>query len=285
MTTRLKGPRLWALGVLLTAGLAFATPGQAAPQAAPAQHGDSCPASRNIDTWRSAEQLERQGFHVELFGDQASLDFERALLRRYAALDLSADPTSATYTASRVSEIDGTLPIAERVKCWRANERRAVVAEYTVRFDQPTASGVTENLFFWNSPLPAVGDSEPQGLLTAFGVSRSQGVYQAIALQDLNFADFSGLYRTAPMPQWLNAAQWHRIRVTISHTTARVEVAQALRPFTTVLEATLLHPAEPLGFELSIDNEAFPGVYTPVVTPDGIDIDDLEIRLRRDWAD
>lgn len=281
MTTRLKGLRLWALGALLAAGLAFTAPSHAAPRPTPAQPDTSCPSSKNIDNWRNTEELERKGFNVELFGEQASLDFERDHGRRYAALDLAANPNSAAYTASRVSEIDGTLPIAERTKCWQASERRAVVAEYTLRFDQAaTSSSLTESAFFWNSPLPAVGASEPAGLLTSFGVARNQGVYQAVALQDLNFADFSGLYRTQPMPAWLDAADWHRVRVTISQTTARIEVAQGARPFTAVLEVQLLHPAEPLGFEVSIDNEAFPGYYVPVATPDGIDIDRLEIRLR-----
>ena len=160
-----------------------------------------------------------------------------------------------------------------------------MVAEYITRFDQAaTSSSLTENLFLWNSPLPAVGSSESAGLLTAFGVSRSQGVYQAVALQDLNFSTFSGLFRVQPMPVWLNAADWHTVRVTISQTTARIEVAQAGHPFSPVLEATLLHPAEPLGFEVSIDNEAFPGYYVPVATPDGIDIDALEIKLRSNRA-
>jgi hypothetical protein len=286
MSARLKGLRLLALAAPLAAGLAFASPSQAAPQPASAQRGDSCPVSRNINNWRSTEQLERQGFHVELFGDQGSLSFERERGQRYAALDLAADPADSTYTASRISEIDGTLPIAERTKCWEASERRAVVSEFTLRFDQAATPALTENLFFWNSPLPAVGASEPTLPLTAFGISRSQGVYQAVALQDLDFSTFTwSLYQTQPMPTWLNADDWHRVRVTISQTAVRIEVAQGRHSFTPVLEAALPHPAEPLGFEVSIDNEASPGVYAPVITPDGIDIEDLEIRLRRSSAD
>jgi hypothetical protein len=282
MTVRLKGLRFWALAALLAAGFASAGQSHAAPQNTPAQRETSCPASRNLDNLRSVEQLERKGLHIELFGDQSSLSFERERADRYAALDLSADPTDSTYTASRISEIDGTLPIAERTKCWQASERRAVVGEYTVRFDQAaTSASLTENLFFWNSPLPAVGASEPSLPLTAFGVSRSQGVYQAVALQDLDFSTFTfSVYRTEPMPAWLDADEWHDVRVTVSQTSARIEVAQGRHRFYTVLEAALPHPAEPLGFEVSIDNEAFPGVYVPVTTPDGIDLEELEIRLR-----
>jgi hypothetical protein len=282
MTARLKGLRFWALAALLAAGVASAGQSHAAPQNTPAQHDTSCPTSRNLDNLRSVEQLERKGLHVELFGDQSSLSFERERADRYAALDLSADPSDSTYTASRISEIDGTLPIAQRTKCWQASERRAVVSEYTVRFDQAaTQASLTENLFFWNSPLPAVGASEPALPLTAFGVSRSQGVYQAVALQDVVFVPFSASdFATAPMPAWLDASEWHTIRVTISQTVARIEVSQGGHRFYTVLEEALSHPAAPLGFEVSIDNEAFPGVYVPVTTPDGIDLEELEIRLR-----
>ena len=81
----------------------------------------SCPTSRNIENWHSTDQLERKGFNVELFGNQASLGFQRDHGHQYAALDLAANPTSASYTASRISEIDGTLPIAQRIKCWQAS--------------------------------------------------------------------------------------------------------------------------------------------------------------------
>ena len=57
------------------------------------------------------------------------------------------------------------------------------------------------------------------------------------------------------------------------------EVAQGERPFTTVLQAALLHPAEPLGFEFSVDNEVAPGMTLPVAISDGLEVSYLRISM------
>ena len=89
------------------------------------------------------------------------------------------------------------------------------------------------------------------------------------------------VFQTTPMPAWLDASDWHRVRITVSQTTAQIDVAQGFNPYTTVLKASLLRPAEPLGFELSVDNELAPGLTVPVATPDGLDVDFLDIRTER----
>src|SRR5262245_16585014 len=89
----------------------------------------------------------------------------------------------------------------------------------------------------------------------------------------------------AAMPTWLNAAAWHQIRTTVSQTHVRVEVAQGRHDFTSVLDAALPHTPEPMAFEFSMDNEAFPGFFVPVTAPDGLDIDTLDIRLAHNGHD
>ena len=84
-----------------------------------------------------------------------------------------------------------------------------------------------------------------------------------------------------PMPAWLDAGQWHRVRITLSRTTGQVEVAQGAHPFTTVSKVALLHPTGPLGFEFSMDNEFVPGVFVPVTIPDGLDVSYLDIHMER----
>jgi hypothetical protein len=186
-----------------------------------------------------------------------------------------------------MTEIDTWKPIAERVKCWQATRTKNVVVEFRARFDQnATPPGLTENLMLWNAPYPST-TPEPAQPVTSIGVSRTsvfgQPQYIAQVTQDLNFGTFTPpfIFQTMPMPAWLNAADWHRVRITLSQQTAQIDVAQGSRPFTTVLKTALLHPAEPLGFEFSLDNELVPGVTGPVVVPDGLDVDYLYIGMVR----
>jgi hypothetical protein len=161
-----------------------------------------------------------------------------------------------------------------------------VVVEYRIRFDQSAAQpNMTENLILWNAPLPLAGSGEQALPITAIGVTRNAafGVpqYYAEIVQDLVFTPPTQplLLNLTPMPAWLDAGEWHRVRITLSQTTGEVEVAQSGHPFTTVSKVALLHPTGPLGFEFSIDNEFFPGVFVPVTTPDGLDVSYLDIRM------
>lgn len=240
-----------------------------------------CVPHKSIEQWNNLNQLGAQGFYAEIHGEEAALTFNREQNDKYLSLDIApSGDAAADYAASRITEIDATLPVGERVKCWQPTDSRDVVAEFEVRFDQPVTPGLTENLVFWNAPF-----GETSIPITTIGVSRSLstgGMYAAVVAQDLVLApEFSGLMQVSPMPAWLDDTAWHRIRITISTTSARIEVAQGEHPFTTVLETALLHAPEPLGFEFSIDNEALPGMYIPVPFGDGVDVTDFEVRLAK----
>jgi hypothetical protein len=276
--------RLAGLLALLVATMMFALPAQAAPlpQTSSAGRGNSCVPHRHIDNWSNQQSVEARGFNFDLVGDQASAAFGRAL-----ALDLASDTTNAEYTASRITEIDTWQPIAERVKCWQATPDKNVVVEFRVRFDQrSTPAGMTETLMLWNAPFPS-STPEPARPVTTIGVSRNSALgapmYVAVVTQDLDYATFAPpfVFQVMPMPAWLDAADWHRVRITLSQTTAQIDVAQGAHTYATVLKAALLHPAEPLGFELSVDNELAPGITVPVATTDGLDVDYLDIRMER----
>lgn len=267
---------------ILVIGMTQAAPAAAAhmTQANPApvlsQHG--CLPHRHIDRWNNPAQLRAQGFHRDLFGDQASMRFRGDIL----ALDLASDPDDATYIASRITEIDSSQPIEARVKCWQPTVRQDVVVTFTVRFDQATVQpGMTENMFLWNAPLPPPGTSGGMKPFTVAGVSRSNGSYTAVVAEELDLTTFSGFIQQMPMPAWLNAAAWHTVRTTISQTHVRIEVAQGTHTYTPVIDTALPHTPEPMAFEFSIDNESSPGTFVPITVPDGLDIDTLDIRLAR----
>jgi hypothetical protein len=284
MKTISRSARLILLLAILIVSMLAVAPTQAAPAAnnSHQHHANQCLDHKFIPYWGSRGFIEAQGFDFDIVGDQAS-----AKLRNNLSLDLASDPTSSAYTASRLTEIDSSLPIADRVKCWQATPTKNVVVEYRVRFDQSAAqSGLTENLILWNAPLPS-STPEPARPITSIGVSRNSAFgppqYYAEVVQDLDFGTFAPPYilELTPMPAWLNAGNWHRIRITLSRTTGQVEVAQGAHPFTTVSKVALLHPAEPLGFEFSLDNEFVPGVFVPVATSDGLDVSYLDIHMER----
>jgi hypothetical protein len=261
-----------------------AAPTQAAPAANRAYDHSSpgCMDRKLIPFWGSRSLIEAQGFNFDIVGDQASVKFQRNL-----ALDLASDSTDSTYTASRMTEIDTWKPVADRVKCWQATPSKNVVVEYRVRFDQSaTPAGLTENLMLWNAPYPST-EGDAARPVTSIGVSRTSALgpsqYIAQVTQDLNFGTFTPpfVFQTMSMPTWLDAGDWHRIKITLSQTTGQVEVAQGSHPFTTVLKVALLHPAEPLGFEFSVDNEQFPGMTIPVSIPDGLDVSYLFMHMER----
>jgi hypothetical protein len=243
---------------------------------APAQAAsdkNKCSNSVHVNNWKDADHLANEGFYIEQFGSSASYGFNDHVL----SLDLGTTG-DANYAATRITEIDVSVPVDQRVKCWQPTASKDVVAEYTMKFDQPYGSMLTENVFFWNAPF-----GQNPIPLSAVGVTRSPGSggqYAAIIAQDVVFnPDFSisGLFYIVPMPSWLNAADWHTIRVTISNGSAQVEVKQGSNDYTTVLSAPLLHTPEALGLEYSVDNEIFPGFTVPVSMSDGLDLGELTI--------
>ena len=123
--------------------------------------------------------------------------------------------------------------------------------------------------------------------ITSIGVSRNSAFgppqYYAEVVQDLDFGTFAPPYilELTPMPAWLDAGKWHRIRITLSQTTGQIDVAQGGHPFYTVSKVALRQPAEPLGFEFSIDNEITPGDTEPITIPDGVDVSYLDMHTER----
>lgn len=280
-----RRPYLIALCLLIllgAAGNAAAHPAQLGTTAALPKKANACVQHRHIDRWSSTDQLAGAGFNIDMIGSQASLTVQGAGRDSYLSFDLASNPSSTLPVASRITEIESDLPIDARVRCWQARSNHNVVAEYIVRFDQAaTPPGLTENLLLWNAPLPAPGSGETPRLLTAIGVTRSMNApYSAAVAQDLNTATFAGLYQRRPMPAWLDATDWHAVRVTVSQTSARIEVAQGQRGYELVLDATLAHPPESLAMEFSLDNDNFPFPRRPITVPDGLDLRCVDIRYR-----
>src|SRR5689334_5114831 len=218
MKTTLHIPRLVLLFAVLMLSLLAVAPTQAAPAAnnGHPQSFDQCLDRKLIPYWGSRSLIEAQGFNFDIIGDQASVKFNRNL-----SLDLASNPNSPTYTASRMTEIDSAKPIAERVKCWQPTPEMNVVVEYRVRFDQSAApSGLTENLMLWNAPLPS-NANETAWPITSIGVSRNGAFgppqYYAEVVQDLVFTPPTQplLLSLTPMPAWLDAGKWHRVRITL----------------------------------------------------------------------
>jgi hypothetical protein len=285
MKITLRSARVAVMLAILILSMLAVAPTQAAPAANNGnQHNvNQCLDRKLIPFWGSRSFIEALGFNFDIVGDQASVKFQRDL-----SLDLASNPASSAYTASRMTEIDSSVPIADRVKCWQSTPSKNVIVEYRVRFDQSAAQpNMTENLILWNAPLPSPNTPEPARPITAIGVSRNAAFgapqYYAEVVQDLDFATFAPpfILNLTPMPAWLDAGQWHRIRITLSQTTGQVEVAQGAHPFTTVSKVALLHPTGPLGFEFSMDNEFVPGVYVPVTIPDGLNVSYLDIHTER----
>jgi hypothetical protein len=285
MATNIKKRMVIAIGALigvialLALFLGVVLPAQAAPQT---HHPTECRNYKSIERWTNVEQLKAKGFFVDVIGEQASLGFEREYLYKFLTLDVDVTPQdfAGQYIASRITEVDTSLPVDQRVKCWQPTAHKDLVVEFTVRFDQTVSPMLTENLMLWNAPL---GESPIP--MTAFGVSRSvmsNYQYAAVFVQDLNYADFSSsLFQVIPMPEWLDVTKWHRVRITISEDTALIEVAQGRHRYTSVSgdPVILSHPPEKLSFEFSVDNEMLPGTYVPVAAPDSLDVGSLEISL------
>jgi hypothetical protein len=242
-------------------------------------HGiqNRCVPVKIIPQFINERQILNSGFFTDVFGS-GSLDFARQGYRRYASFHLDPDP-SGQMSASRMTEIDASLPPEQRVKCWQPTARRDVVVEFTARFEQPTTPpNLTENLSLWNAPIGAGGESLP---MTAVSLTRNQMFpgYVAVVAQNLVLApEPSGFLQIAPVPAWLDPTDWHQVRIRVSQQAALIEVAQGRHRYTEVLQVELPQPIEPLAFEFSLDNEVIPGVVAPITDPDTLDVTFLSIR-------
>ncbi len=268
---------LIALGVLMLIGsLAAALPAAAASTSSTQTQ---CLTHKRIPAWNNQAQVAAQGFFAEVNGAVASLEFEKEAADHYLELEVDQTP-SADPVGARITEVDNHFAPAERVKCWQPSANRSVVAEFSLRYDQPAAPfGLTETAMLWNAPF-----GENPLPMTAFGVTRSldiftqQPQYSAIVAQNLVLDPFSGLLLTAPMPDWLDATRWHTVWVTLTEGSVLIEVAQDGN-HTVVLATPLLEAPEPVAMEFSVDNELLPGLQSPVIIPDAMEVNFLDVRL------
>ena len=235
-----------------------------------------CRPAKILTGLRNEHQLEAFGLHRDIFGTGA-LTFNRERRVHYASLSV-APSENANPVAARITEVDTSLPPEQRIKCWQPTERFGIRVEFTIRYLQPFGpESLTENVFLWNSPF---GETS-QLPLTAVGVTRSPlvGGYVATVAQSVTFGPDDFIV-PAPMPNWLDATQWHTVYVQLTQHEATISVAQGHR-YETVLSTALPEPLEPLAFEASVDNEIFPGFHAPVTVPDTIDLAALAIRRHR----
>ncbi len=282
-------PLLVALAVVLalfpvdTAAAAYSAQGGQGPQEQPPAFytqglQNRCVPLKIIPQFVNRQQIQNRGFYLDLSGS-GSLSFAKEAHRKYATFQLGPDP-SGQYNASRMTEANTSLPPEQRVKCWQPTAHRDVVIDFTVRFKQAaTPSELTENLTLWNSPLGTGGEALP---MTVMGVARSPmySGYVAVVAQDLVMApEFTGTMQVLPMPDWLDPTDWHQVRIRASYQKVLIEAAQGRHAYTPVLQVALPGPIdEPLAFEFSLDNEVFPGMMSPITTPDSLDVAFLSIR-------
>jgi hypothetical protein len=232
------------------------------------QSQTSCPTKRIISRFVNEQQVEAQGFHFQVTPPGGSYAFNQQGNQRFLSLRMDPFPFTGELSSSRISEIDTSLPPEERTLCWQPSPTQNVMVMYTHRFAEATPPpGLSENLFLWNAPL------DTGELITAIGVTRSNlyGGYFAIVTQDYDFATGTGLLQLVPMPAWLDATAWHTVNIVVSQGTATITVKQGANQ-ATVLQTNLLRTPGPLGFEFSLDNEIFPGVYAPVTIADQLDV-------------
>jgi hypothetical protein len=225
----------------------------------PATARSACPPHKHIRTW-SREHILHNGFNIVEQGGQAAISYPNHHVR----LALTADPSTSITTIARITEGDSF--------CWQPTNDHPVIMQITLRFDQATPPpNLTEVAFLWNAP------DLTQRLPSVVGISRDHGAYTAIVAQDFNPATGDGLFLRAPVPSWLNATNWHTIRIELTITSAQVQVEQGGRQ-ATIVTGTLLHPPEPLAAEVSIDNDNFPEGHLPVIVSDKMDVRFLGIQ-------
>lgn len=255
---------------ILLAFLVLVLQPQAVAAAAP-----QCQPNKHVDNLMHDQILHARQFHIDEAGS-GTLSYHGRGKAAYASLNLEQDLSGAP-TVARITEVDTSLPPEARTRCWQPSEKFNVVAEFDIRFAQAEKPfGLTETAFLWNSPL---GGATPLPL-TSIGVSRSESFpgYNATVAQNLTFVPFAFDHlEVVPMPEWIDPTQWHSIRITLGQHDVTIEAAQGDSGYVTVISTTLPQPVDPLAFELSIDNEAFPGLTVPVAVPDALEVDSFDI--------
>ncbi|GIK56307.1 MAG: hypothetical protein BroJett015_19700 [Chloroflexota bacterium] len=227
-----------------------------------------CLNKRTIPRFANEQQVKTGGFNFQVTPPGGSYAFYEDDGRPYLALRMVPFIFHGELSSSRISEIDTSRPLDQRVYCWQPTPTANVVVTYTHRFAEiAPPPGLSENLFLWNARL-----SSDKGV-TAVGVTRSHlyNGYFAIVAQDFNFAARTGLLQLTPLPVWINATKWHTVHIVMSQETATLQIEQDDRQ-ATVLQMPFLHPPDPLGFEFSLDNEIAPESIHPVTVADQLDI-------------
>ncbi len=227
-----------------------------------------CPSERIISSFVDEQQVILNGFHFQVTPPGGSYTFQAEGEQRYLSLRMAPFAFKGELSASRISEIDTSRPLAQRVYCWQPIPTADVVVQYTHRFQEAAPPpGLSENLFLWNARLAAA-----EGV-TAVGVTRSHlyNGYFAILAQDFHLAANTGLLQLCSMPAWLDPTAWHTIHLALSSEFVTIQAAQGDEQ-AVVLHAAWLHPPAPLGFEFSVDNEIAPGSIVPVTVADQLDV-------------
>jgi hypothetical protein len=230
----------------------------------PAYAESSC-TDLNATQWNSQEQLEEKGFNFEFFGPEGSnsLHFVKEGGNHYAEFRLYAG-TSPEYTTARVEDF------VDDLRCWDPTQG-TIVAEWTIRYTNPVSPSMTENMTLWNAPFKDNPDGTRTVVpVTAFGMTRSvmSGFqYAAVVAVNVDMATFEyDVLQIVPVSivaPWLDATEWHTVRVEVSSAQASVYISQNGQEIL-LANATLPENWETnLGLELSSDNEFLPGVFLP----------------------
>jgi hypothetical protein len=253
------------LGLLCTSKQSYAA-GQQLDRTA---EQNPCLPSKAIDKWKNWKQLEKEDFHLQEVGPLTKISFEKEYMSMSLGRDLS---TGNDEIYADITEIDPEHGLGQA--CWLPTADRTLVMEVSLRFDQAqTPPGLFENILLWNG-----GQTTASSPATGIGVTRSlSSPYSAVVSQDFVFAaPPQGLIRLVPMPAWLDATQWHRVRMTVTDHDASIEVFQGeLQAL--VVQQQLLHAPDPLAVDFTIDNQYIPGINIPVQVADSIYIADFKI--------
>lgn len=229
----------------------------------------ACPSSKEIDKWKSWKHLEKEDFFLQQVGAQSKIEFNKSSMSLSLGRDLT---TGNAEIFNDVTELDPEHGLGQA--CWRPTQTSMLVMEVSLRFQQAqTPPGLFENVLLWNG-----GQTTAGSLATGIGVTRSMSSpYSAVISQDFVFGSPpTGLLRLVPMPGWLDATQWHQVRITVSHCEAAIEVIQGNQHMV-VVRQQLLHPPTPLAVDFTIDNQQIPGVNAPVQVSDTISIADVSL--------
>ncbi len=235
----------------------------------------------SIDKWHGPQDIGDAGMLVQIKrGVQAGIQYNGD----YAKFRVNPDPASSEYTASRISEIDSRLEVAQRVKRWRPTEDMNVTGKFKIRFSDEQTT-LTYNLMLWNAPfkkergIPAMSIGVTRSVVSDFEYAVVIAQNVVVNPQASCFGgDVLRVVKLRETSDWLRMTEWHWVHILFAEDWARVEVQQGDKR-RVVVEEGLTKPVEALGFVFSVDNEVLPGRYQPVSArePEGFDMGYFEV--------